>query len=360
MVKDPDIYKPSEPRKEDKPTFAPVDLTPQEARALVWRKTIVSLSVVLLVLLMATWIFTWYEQRSDREDLADLTPEQLEALLPPRTERSPVALPSLPDELPSIEMDQDPARGMDPERVAEAMGLIRMAERYAREQEWDRAESHARRALAIWPDMNMALRTLGFVYTQRGQMEQAVRVLSRALEVDPFNPETYNTLAAALMQQGEMLRAEELLQTSLRIRPDYIHASVNLGMLYLALGRYELAADYFEQVLESQPEHTTVRNNLGVCLLRIGRFPEARAHFHHLIQQHPQVAAWYFNMAITYTEQRDFATALEWIERGAQFCSPIEFERLMADSDFAELRQRPEYQTFRERIFPQLPDAFGG
>ncbi len=358
MDRDRDIYSKKDPPKEEKQAFPEVDVTPRFIRMVTVQRTLFFVLLVALVLALASWMIFLLEQRSQREDLEDLTPEELAALTPPRPPS--VSMPTMPAVMDDFEaMGAAAPPDMDPATIAEAVGQIRIAQRYLQARELGRAELAARRALEIWPDMNAAQSTLGFIYTQRGQFDKAIGFLNAALRTDPFKADTYNTLAAVYIQKGEASRAEELLHTSLQIRPDYVHAYVNLAMLYLVTGRYRMAADHFERALEDLPDHSGIRNNLGVCLLRVGRYREAQDHFQYLIDAHPEVPAFYFNMAITYAEQRQFEEALTWIRRGADYCSPMEFQRYMADADFNELRKQPEYEEFLETVFPDIPIPLG-
>lgn len=353
-----DIYsKKSAPPPEDK-DYPEVDVTPRAQRLVLARRTLIFVLFVALVLALASWVTHLLEQRGEREDLEDLSPEELAALSPPRPPS--VSIPEMPAVMDNFdEMGSTAPPDMDPARISEAVGQIRIAQRYLQAQELERAEVAARRALEIWPDMNAAHSTLGFIHTQRGQLDMAISFLNAALRSDPFSADNYNTLAAVYIQKGELERAEEYLQTALQIRPDYVQAHINFGMLYLLTGRYQLAAEYFERALEDLPDHSGIRNNLAVCLLRVGRYQEARAHLDYLIDTLPDVPSSYFNMAITYAEEKNFEEALAWVRRGADYCSPMEFQRFMDDSDFEELRDQPEYQEFIQTVFPDIPTSIG-
>lgn len=359
MDQDRDIYsKPPAPPPEQK-EFPEVDVTPRLMRRVTQKRVLGTLSLVMLVLGVAVLLFLYLEERGQREDLENLSDEDLEALIGTRTEPS-VSMPrtDMPTDLSGLELTPPPV-DLEPAKVAEAMGHVRLAREYLREQEWDRAEIEVQQALGIWPGMATAKRTLGFIYAQRGQFDQGIQVLNESLQTDPFNAEAYNTLAALYMQKGEMTKAEDLLHTSLDIRPDYLSAYINLGMLYLLTAQYDWAAEQFERVLESRPDNATVRNNYAVCLIRLGRYREAQTEFHTLMAMQPDVPTWYFNMAVTYTEQQDFDTAMEWVRQGADRCSPLEFQEFIADRDFDELREQPIYKEFRALMFPDIPVSLG-
>lgn len=350
-----DIYSnkkaPPPPEKVDYPQ---VDVSPHKLLSEARRRVLFSSVFILMFLGLAILLFLYLEERSHRDDLEDATEAELAAVRQPRSidRREDFGVPEIPSQFDSLR--EEPPPDLDPRRVTEAMGYVRIARQYAGEQEWDLAIINAQRALSIWENMTAAYSLLGFIYTQRGEFEQALAVLNRAIKQDPFNPEIYNTIAAIHMQRGEWNEAEELLNTAIELVPEYMHAYINLGMLYLLMGEFEWAAENFEIVLEQMPGHAAIRNNLAVCFVRMGRFQEAQSQFQYLIDQQPDQPSYYFNMAISYTEQGDMGSAMEWIRQAATLCTPMEFQQFMEDSDFDELRQLPQYREFVESTFPQV------
>lgn len=249
-----------------------------------------------------------------------------------------------------------PRAPRDPETLAQATEAVRDAHRLMKEGEWERAEVRVRQALEIWPAMNSAQRVLGAVLTQRGQFDQAISILERALSTDPFSPETYSNLAAAHLHKGNFEKAERYLETALKMKPDFVVARLNLGLLYLATGQYSYAEEALGEALPHVPNRTEVRNNLAVAQMRIGKYEESREHLQLLIRQDPKAVHPYFNMAITFVLEGNFETAMDWIRRGAEYCSPIAFQQFMTDSDFRELQGMDEFQTLVEDIYGELPE----
>jgi tetratricopeptide (TPR) repeat protein len=243
---------------------------------------------------------------------------------------------------------------IDPEKMAQAMKELRLANDYLRVREFDPAEEHAKKALAVVPEMNHAQRLLGVIYTQRGQFDQAIAILERALKSNLFSAETYNNLATAYMQKGMLDKAEELLQTALQINPEYYFAYLNLGLLYLTKGQYEAAADNLERALNRVPNDPGPRNNLAVALLRLGRYEDARRNLQTIVDGNPQIPNSYFNMAITYVLEKKYSDAMAWIHRGAQHCSPMVCQQFLSDNDFNVMRGQPEFQKLLESLSPEV------
>lgn len=354
------IYRSVE-EKDESPSYRDgYELKKAEARSLTLRRTL-AFVLLMLSVLGAALILTWSpEDEEGQEDLA------IPLRAPATTNIAGTNLTTIPLGVSSllnksveeiVRPSSQESRPINPQKMAEAMGNMRMADRYLHAHEWDQAELYTRKALAIWPDMNAALRMLGVIYTQRGQFDQAIVALEAALQTDPFSAETFNNLATAYMHQGNFDRAEDLLLSSIQIDPGYKAGYLNLGLMYLAAGSYGAAADYLDQSARDFPDDMNIHNNLAVSLLRLGKYGEARRHLQFIVDNVPETASAYFNMAITYVLENNLDDALEWIHRGAQYCSPVMLSRFLNDSDFDSIRAYPEFKAIIADMYPELPAA---
>jgi len=320
-----------------------------------------AIAFVVFMVLLLVGVATYFSIQDDRDDPG----EYAHLLTRPSPDTNAPAVGSRPlSDTASIESlltdissssAQEPPPTLSPQKMAEAMGLVRSAQQYIRSRDMERAEQEIAKALVVWPDMNIAVRLLGSIYTQRGQFDQAIVLLERSLVRDPFSAETLNNLAINYMQKGMMGKAEELLITSLQIRPEYAVAYINLGFVHLRQGRYDLAAENFELGLRRSPESPGVLNNLAVSLIRLGDLDGAREQLNKLIELAPNRATAYFNMSISYVLERDYETAMEWIRRGADFCTPTQLQSYLADGDFDSMRSMPEFQQLLREKFPDIP-----
>jgi Flp pilus assembly protein TadD len=352
-----DIYQTPAAAPETVPGATPIQFRPSRSRERTVRST-VGFTMLMLVMLGVSW---WVVQRQEQKERKPKLAVPAEPRLPGDADDQPGATAVKPDLQNLSELLKSSERGelgrLDHEKMAEAMGEVRVANQYLEARDWDRAEERAHKALAIWPEMNAAERLLGFVYIQRLQFDQAIAILEHSLEQDPFNTETLNNLASAYLQRWDLEKAEELLLTSLKIRPDYVVSHLNLGLLYLVSGsgKYEMAIDHLERALELVPENVSARNNLAVALLRVGRYTEARKNLESIMKLMPGRASAYFNMAITYVLERDYDEAMAWIRKGAQLCSPVICRSYLNDSDFDAIRNLPVFQEFLKNLYPDLP-----
>jgi Flp pilus assembly protein TadD len=348
-----DIY--SKPKKQDKAAdFEPL----QKPNFRPPHRTAITTIVVMVLLLIGVYVyFNVHENKSktgEYDHLLNRPAEDTNALAAAAAGAEKTgSIDSLLTDLGGTE--QEPPPTMSPQKMSEAMALVRSAQQYIRSRDMDGAEREVGKALEVWPDMNIAIRLLGSIYTQRGQFDQAIVLLEKSLAKEPFSAETLNNLAINYMQKGMMSKAEELLITSLQIRPEYGVAYINLGFVHLRLGRYDLAAESFELGLKHMPENPGVLNNLAVSLIRLGDYEGAREKLTQLIELSPDRGPAYFNMAISYVLERNLEGALEWIRRGADFCTPSQLQAYLSDADFDTIRAHPVFQQIIRERFPDIP-----
>jgi len=322
------------------------------------RKAIILLVLMVVTLIAVVIYFNRSQSESSQSEFAHLLgrPEvstNAVAVRPARASSDTASFESLLTDL-GIN-SQAPPPTLSPQKMAESMSYIRSAQQYIRARDMEGGEREIMKALQVWPDMNIAIRLLGSIYTQRGQFDQAIVLLEKSLSKEPFSAEVLNNLAINYMQKGMMAKAEELLMTSLQIRQDYGVAYINLGFVHLRSGRYDLAAEMFERGLEYIPDSPGVLNNLAVCLIRLGDYEGARKKLNELIQETPNRSTAYFNMAISYVLEQNFSVALDWIRKGADFCTPSQLQSYLSDSDFDSLRSHPEFKQIIQDRFPDIP-----
>src|SRR5262249_37161159 len=97
--------------------------------------------------------------------------------------------------------------------------LLSRAEAAFAAGQYDKAEQEYRRVLSLAPEDQAALRQLGIIYLDQGQVVQAYPLLKKFVDLQPDDPE----------------------------------AQLKLGTIYLAVREYKQARDAASQVLEKQP-----------------------------------------------------------------------------------------------------------
>jgi len=139
------------------------------------------------------------------------------------------------------------------------------------------AESCARRALRLEPNLAFAQQTLATILQYQGKAEDASAVLESGLAQRPNSSERLLNLAAMREKQGRVEEAFKLYHHALALQPDTPYVLSKKGDLLEKEGRLAEAEEIVARGLAREPGHPEL--NLVVARLnrRAGRHAEAAA-----------------------------------------------------------------------------------
>jgi tetratricopeptide (TPR) repeat protein len=125
--------------------------------------------------------------------------------------------------------------------------------------EVEEAEQQMREALRLDPQHAAALNFLGYSLAEKEQqLDEALELVQRALEIDAWNGAFLDSLGWVYYQRGEFEQARDPLERAARELPHDPTILEHLGDLYQALGEHSLALaawdEAFEQGSEQQEE----------------------------------------------------------------------------------------------------------
>jgi len=130
-------------------------------------------------------------------------------------------------------------------------------------------------AVSLKPDSVEALSGLGLAHAQKGELDQAEVCLRRALALTPQSAEAHNNLAQALVARGELDAARELLEQALELKPDYAQGLFSLGNVLVASGEPQAALDAYLRAEELAPDDWELKCNLGLLFREGGALEQA-------------------------------------------------------------------------------------
>ncbi len=222
--------------------------------------------------------------------------------------------------------------------------------------ELEAAEAGYREILAGSPDSARVLGMLGVLLHQKGEGEEALRLLERAETLDPADPDLRNNRGNVLKELGRFSEAEAAYRSVLEIAPDHARAMTNLGVCLREQGQAVEAEATQQRALELDPSSYETLNNLGNVLRDLGRLDEAAACFMGVLVTHPTMAEAYASLGNTFQEQGDTAKALQAFRKVGQVAPDTALAHYAAGNAFALEAKLEEAVAAYTRAVALKPD----
>ena len=139
------------------------------------------------------------------------------------------------------------------------------------------------------PDLADAHYTLGVLFWQKGEFDQATEELQKAIQNQPNYAEAHYTLGTVLKQQGKLPEAAAALREAIRLQPDFAGAHTTLAAVLRQIGDAQGAAEEAKEGAKiaastNNLQAATFSTNSGKRLLGAGDVDGAIAQFRSAIQ----------------------------------------------------------------------------
>lgn len=149
------------------------------------------------------------------------------------------------------------------------------------------AESCARRAIMLAPDLSFAHHALGAALQCLGKLEEALAYYRKAIQLRPDYADTHYLLGNALLQEGRLQEAADSLRCTLELQPHHFEALSDLGAALMMLGRIGESADFLHHALALKPDSAEVLANLANFMERDERLEDALALYQRALRVSP-------------------------------------------------------------------------
>jgi predicted TPR repeat methyltransferase len=172
-----------------------------------------------------------------------------------------------------------------------------------------------RRAIAAEPGDAMNHTNLGGALLAAGDIQGALSACLRSLELDPDFADGRFNLAVVYEDRGNLAEAELCYTAALAIDPDCARALNNLGRLLRKRGLSERAIECYRSAATLQPTVAEYHKNLGKALQAEGRLSEAAAAYQNAVALDPSDASTDHVLAALTGRQNPSAPPARYIER---------------------------------------------
>lgn len=151
--------------------------------------------------------------------------------------------------------------------------------------------------------------------TQKGQLDQAQKLLEELAAEHPEIPEVRFNLGMIHFQREEWDAAEAAFQKALELRPDSVPAAMSLSSVYEKSGRVDEAVALRAKVAEENPADADVLYSLALLYLNLQRLDDARGPLERVAEIQPDKADVQYLLATIALNKGEMAEAVTRLER---------------------------------------------
>ena len=118
---------------------------------------------------------------------------------------------------------------------------------YDHDKQYDQAEAEYRKALVIDPNNATVLNDLGYMFADRVNLPEALKMIQKAVELDPQNGAFLDSLGWVYFKMGQYTQAEENLHKAIERTSTDASIHDHLGEVYEKTGKLKLAVAQWER-----------------------------------------------------------------------------------------------------------------
>jgi serine/threonine-protein kinase len=177
----------------------------------------------------------------------------------------------------------------------------------------EQAVGFYRVAVAVRPRNSVARNLLGVALFEKGDFAAAIREYRRAIELDPKHANAHYNLGVALSKREDRTEAIRAYRRAIEIDPKHANAHYGLGNALGAKGQLAEAIREWRRAIELDPKHANAHYNLGVAAQAKGELAEAIREFRRAIEGDPKHAKAHYNLGNALQAKGQLAEAIrEW------------------------------------------------
>ena len=169
-------------------------------------------------------------------------------------------------------------------------------------------------ALKLNPNFAKTHNNLGNAYSKKGRIDEAIEQYQIALKLNPDYDSSYNNLGIAFFKKGEIDKAIEQYMIALKLNPNYAQAYNNLGNAFLQRKQIDEAIEQYQIALKLNPDYDSAYNDMGVAFFKKGLIDKAIEQYQIALKLNPNYAQAYNNLGNAFLQKGQIEKAIKQLE----------------------------------------------
>ncbi|MEW6261149.1 MAG: tetratricopeptide repeat protein [Thermodesulfobacteriota bacterium] len=176
------------------------------------------------------------------------------------------------------------------------------------------AEHHFQRLMQCNSHKIEILKSLGRIYIDRKEWDQAKNQLSMVVARDPMDGVAYNYLGIAEAETGNLFEALNLFKFAVQLEPQNAMIHNNLAVNYRKLSRIQDAVSHFAQALSLEPDNQDYLKRYRSALIERKQLRSKADILAHQLSHMPSGPEAYMELSFIYRSLQDFSKELQLLE----------------------------------------------
>ncbi|MBX3598345.1 MAG: tetratricopeptide repeat protein [Rhizobiaceae bacterium] len=177
------------------------------------------------------------------------------------------------------------------------------------------AETLARRAVALAPQLAPGHLNLGLVLRSMGKLDEALQCFDRAAELDPKMVMAHHHRGLIHYRAGNIQIAGAAFDRVVELQPDFASAHYYRGNLLATVGNLGEAVSAYSNAIRCNPGFAQAHNDLGTIFLRLSAIDAALTCFRSAIEHMPGLAIAHENLGIVLAAKQELPEAIAAFEQ---------------------------------------------
>jgi tetratricopeptide (TPR) repeat protein len=222
--------------------------------------------------------------------------------------------------------------------------------------QWDKAEMDYRKVLALAPEDQAALRQLGIIYFDQGQIVQAYPLLKKGAELQPDDPEIQLKLGQIYLAGRDYTQARDAAVQLLEKQPDNGPALLLLADASRTPDDIADARKRIQSLREKGQDHANYHLALASLDLRQNEQPRAESELKTAVNLDPKSIEAHAALAALYWSRNDLKEADQAFKTAAELAPPRSPARLRYVDFLLKTGASPEAKKLLEETNQKHPD----
>jgi tetratricopeptide (TPR) repeat protein len=191
--------------------------------------------------------------------------------------------------------------------------------------------------------------SMGNLFTEFSEFDEAIRMFDISLELDSLNPDTWKSVGATYKAMGKDTAAIYCFAKALKIdSTDYITYN-EMANRYFVIGMYKEAQFLFGKAILYNPENSVLYSNYGMASEFAGEKGIAETYYKKSLQKNNENATAYYQLAGLYVSQSKLEDAIKNLSLAIKYGSYTKAD-IENDTNFSSLKEDKGFKALLQKM----------